>query len=63
MDKQCEGKTFCVKQVNPHAEELRKREVLFGEPFKYDPNYMGCYLCGRNQTEEGKNENRDDSKN
>ena len=35
-----EGKSFCMKQINPYDDEL-----FFGIPYEYDENWYACYLC------------------
>ena len=35
-----EGKTFCMRQVNPNNDR-----AYFGAPWNYDENWLGCYFC------------------
>jgi hypothetical protein len=36
----CEGKIYCMKQVNPKVPR-----VYFGTPWEYDDDYLACHLC------------------
>ncbi len=40
MDCLDEGRLFCMKQINENNDRL-----YFGIPWKYNQNWMGCYLC------------------
>lgn len=45
-------KSRCLKQINPHAEDPKMREVYWDDlPFIRDENVMACYLCDCGVTE------------
>lgn len=37
----CEGKKYCMKQVNP-----KTPRVYFGVPWKWEEEALACFLCG-----------------
>ena len=45
IDGQPCGKTKCLKETNPDAENPKFRGQFIGKPFIYEECWHSCYLC------------------
>ena len=45
--KECGDKKRCIREINPDVYP----GVFFGEAWKYEENFLGCYLCRMNDKE------------
>ncbi len=56
IDGQPCGKTKCLKETNPNAENPKFRGQFLGKPYIYEECWHSCYLCNLNLKEEGEDD-------